>query len=329
MTAKYPVLTIVTYHYIRDIAASRWPGIKGLERAQFERQLDFLQHHHTSVSMAMLFAHARGEHVDWPDRPLLLTFDDGYSEHFATAFRELSKRGIPGAFFAPTLSLLDRHVLDVNKVHFVLAKVPDHEKLSAEVEAHLRDMMGPNAAREIAAFRRDMWKPSRWDPAPTVYIKRILQRGPPAAIRSAVASQLFQTHVSTDQQAFAEDLYLTPAQAREMCGAGMHFGSHGHQHIWFNHSTRAEQESDIVESLRLRTSLGLKPGEHSFCYPYGGYDTHTLDLMKLHGFGVGLTTRLALNPLDGHTSMLELARIDAGADVPEGRTAEPRGILTS
>jgi peptidoglycan/xylan/chitin deacetylase (PgdA/CDA1 family) len=319
MTSKSPLLTIVTYHYIRDIAASKWPNIKGLERKQFAAQLDYLLSHHTAIDMPMLFAHARGENVDWPKHPLLLTFDDGYSDHFETVFHELAQRKIRGAFFAPTCSLLDRRMLDVNKVHFVLAAVDDHEKIGEEIDGHMHELLGTGSEQLIKQFRSEMAKASRWDPPATVYVKRVLQRGPAADVRSAIASKLFHRHVSADEGSFAEELYMTVSQAREMMAAGMHFGSHGDQHIWFNHSDGSAQERDIVDSLRLRAALDLKPSELSFCYPYGGYDATTLDLMDKHGFQLGLTTRLSLNRMDGDRRMLELARIDGGADVPEGR----------
>jgi hypothetical protein len=247
---------------------------------------------------------------------VLLTFDDGYIDHFETAFAELQSRGISGAFFAPTRSLLDRCLLDVNKVHFVLAAEPDHGKLAAVIDRQLADMLGPDGVEQISGFRDEMFKPSRWDPAETVYIKRVLQRGPPAEVRSEIASRLFRGLVTADEEGFAEELYLSPVQAREMIAAGMHFGSHGDQHIWFNHATHEEQKRDISASLRLQNALNLDPQKLSFCYPYGGYSPATLDLLRSHGFTLGFTTRLGINWLGPDTSMLELARIDAGADVP-------------
>ena len=43
-------LTIVMYHYVRPIAASPWPGIKGIETARFESQLDHIQAHYNPVN---------------------------------------------------------------------------------------------------------------------------------------------------------------------------------------------------------------------------------------------------------------------------------------
>jgi peptidoglycan/xylan/chitin deacetylase (PgdA/CDA1 family) len=321
MTAPAPVLTVVTYHYIRPIANSAWPAIKGLEVEQFRGQLDYIQRHYSPVGAELLFAQLRGEEPPWPVRPLLLTFDDGYLDHYEHAFTELQRRGLKGAFFAPTQSLLDRRLLDVNKVHFVLAAQPDHHKLAAEIDCLLASMLPGDSMAAIASFRSAMHKQSRWDPADTVYVKRVLQRGPSAEIRSAVADVIFKKYVSTDPSAFAEELYLSPEQAREMISRGMHFGSHGDQHIWFDHASEDELRRDLEKSLRLRTALGLKEGEYSICYPYGGYSEETLKLVEAYGFTLGFTTRLDLNALSREVKFLELARIDAGADVPCGADA--------
>ena len=328
MTDVPPVLTIVTYHYIRPIAGSAWPQIKGLEVEQFKGQLDYMACHYTPVGTDLLFAQARGEQPEWPERPVLLTFDDGYIDHHEHAFAELQRRGWKGAFFAPTQSLLDRQLLDVNKVHFVIAAQANHETLASEIDRALRELLPGDAETQIAAFHSDLKKPSRWDPAETVYVKRVLQRGPGAAIRTAVADRLFCKYVSADMRGFAEALYLTPAQARDMISEGMHFGSHGDRHIWFGHASEQEQQKDLENSLRLRSALGLRNGEYSICYPYGSYSPTSLAQARTLGFTLGFTTRLDLNRLAPETPFLELARIDAGADVPDQASA-PLSVWTT
>ena len=46
------MLTIVMYHYVRDLRRSRFPGIKGLSLDAFEGQLEYLDHHQTAPAMA-------------------------------------------------------------------------------------------------------------------------------------------------------------------------------------------------------------------------------------------------------------------------------------
>ena len=43
-------LTIVTYHYVRDLQRSRYPGIKARTVQQFEEQLDFISKNYAVVT---------------------------------------------------------------------------------------------------------------------------------------------------------------------------------------------------------------------------------------------------------------------------------------
>src|ERR1035441_10160315 len=129
-------VTIVMYHYVRDLKRSRFPAIKGLSVERFCRQLDYIEAHYTPISVEKLLgALESGE--DLPPNPILLTFDDGYSDHFANVFPLLDARGIQGCFFPPAHAVLEHTVLDVNKIHFVLATVPDAGTLLDQVFSSL------------------------------------------------------------------------------------------------------------------------------------------------------------------------------------------------
>jgi peptidoglycan/xylan/chitin deacetylase (PgdA/CDA1 family) len=316
-----PLLTIITYHYVRPIKTSRWPNIKGLELKEFCGQLDYIQRYYNSVSLDMILASARGEKVDWPRNPILLTFDDGYADHHDHVFPELHRRNIQGCFFASARPLLDREILDVNKVHFVLACSDNHINLAATLDTAVSTYDDQSVVPRIPNLRELFFKPSRWDPAETVYVKRVLQRGLPPKIRSAIVDQMFRSVVSVDPVDFAEQLYMTTNQARQMIDEGMSFGCHGNDHIWLGQSTEAEQRHDITRSMRLSSALGISPENTSFCYPYGSYNTTTLDIIKSFKCTVAFTTRLDLNAIPPVGNMLELARIDAGADLPRNGNA--------
>ena len=53
-------LSIVMYHYVRDLARSRYPGIKGRDLAAFRRQLDHIARHYTVVTAAAVIEAAQG-----------------------------------------------------------------------------------------------------------------------------------------------------------------------------------------------------------------------------------------------------------------------------
>ncbi len=92
-------VTIVMYHYVRDLEHSRFPAIKGLSLQRFHRQLDYIQAHYTPVKVEDSWMHCRISDKELPPNPILLTFDDGYSDHFLNVFPQLDARGIQGCFF--------------------------------------------------------------------------------------------------------------------------------------------------------------------------------------------------------------------------------------
>ena len=74
-------LTIVMYHYVRDLQNSYFPEMKGLDISLFIEQIEYLEKHYNFITMEHLIAVLDGD-AKMPMRPVLLTFDDGYIEHF-------------------------------------------------------------------------------------------------------------------------------------------------------------------------------------------------------------------------------------------------------
>ena len=126
-------LTVVMYHYVRPISRSRYPGIKGLELELFREQLGYIARHYTAVTMEAVVAAIRGEE-SLPSNAALLTFDDGYRDHHDFVLPLLVEKGLQGSFFVPAKPVVSKCVLDVNKVHFILASASDAGLVAAEME---------------------------------------------------------------------------------------------------------------------------------------------------------------------------------------------------
>lgn len=316
-------LTVVMYHYVRPLAHSRFPRLKGLDLADFRLQLDFLERNHTLVGMDAVVAAGQG------DRPLpanaaLLTFDDGLSDHYAHVFPELHRRNIPGAFFIPTRAVLDRRMLDVHRIHLVLAAAADADALAEEIDRAIMRTRLEFGLDEPAAYRARHAVASRLDTAEVIYVKRMLQTVLPAPLRSAVAEQLFRRFVGTDEDVAVDELYLTAEQLRVMAYNGMHIGMHGDRHGWLGTQTRGEQAADLDDGLRLLDVLEQPADGFTFCYPYGSYNADTLDLLRLRGCAAAFTVVPDIAQVEAE-AMLELPRLDT-RDLPHGGPPLPGGM---
>ena len=313
-------LTVVMYHYVRPIVGSRYPLIKGLELSAFEGQLDYLQRHHQCVTARQVIAHARGEERLPPD-PVLLTFDDGYADHFRHAFPALRRRRLTAAFFPPSCTAVDRVVLDVNKIHFLLATCPDVAELVSVIESAVDASREELELASLADYRSRYYVANRFDSAAVNYVKRMLQRGLPFPLRHCIASELFARFVSRDERDFAEELYLDVKDLREMVAAGMEVGSHGDTHQWLDSLDAEGQRDDIARSLRLLDEVGLPRRDFLFCYPYGAHNDATLHVLDKLGCGAAFTTEVALAD-PSPFKLLRLARLDTN-DLPTDAGAEP------
>lgn len=311
-------LTIVMYHYVRPIAGSGYPGIRGLEAHAFDGQLDYLQKHYRIIRPAEAMASLR-EGSPLPERSLMLTFDDGYKDHIQHVFPRLRKRGLTGAFFAPMGAIVDREMLDVNRIHYVLACVEDKERLGGEIENLIREASDEFELDTLENYRAKHRTPYFFDGAEVGYVKRLLQHALPEALRTRIASDLFSRHVSRDERAFAEELYMSPDDLRTLASAGMEIGSHGHRHYWLGRLGAAEQATDIDRSLSALSDLGLARKDFWFCYPYGSYDSGTLQLLRERGCAAAVTTSFGIAECDP-ANALELRRLDT-VDLPRSGDA--------
>ena len=238
-------LIIVMYHYVRDLANSRYPRLKALTTERFIGQLDYLQRHYQVCSTREVIAAARGEQR-LPENACLLTFDDGFRDHHATVLPLLAARGLTGSFYPPARAMLEHRMLGVHKIQFILASAPDHHDLVESVLALLRPFRANHELpSDLELFAR-MGLASRYDPPETMFIKNALQRGLPVEARTRITDSLFARHVSMDEAGFAGELYLDVPQLRHMLSQGMEIGGHGFNHDWLNALSPEAQAADLA-----------------------------------------------------------------------------------
>ena len=319
MIGSPPVATVVMYHFVRPLPGARFPRLAALDLAAFRGQIAYIGRYYTPVTLGDLIAAAGGAPL--PARPIVLTFDDGYSDHYRHAFPILREAGITGAFFPTARALVDRRTIDVNRIQFILAASVSAEPLVAAIEAAVREREHADGSRTVEAYRRDGWAPTRYDTADVAYVKAMLQRLLPEDMRADLIDAFFADLVTRDEQDFAAGLYFTIDEAREMMAAGMEIGCHGDRHLTLTSLTRDGQTREIDGALRVLDAVGLPRTRFFFCYAKGQHNADSLELLRARGCAIGLTTRVGLAALTPE-SMLTLPRIDTN-DLPVDGAAGP------
>jgi peptidoglycan/xylan/chitin deacetylase (PgdA/CDA1 family) len=307
-------VTIVMYHYVRDLVRSRFPAIKGLSVERFRRQLDHIQANYTPITVETLLRALESKDQGLPANAVLLTFDDGYSDHFANVFPLLDARGIQGAFFPPAQAVLEHKVLDVNKIHFVLASAPDPNRLLDRIFSSLDEFRSDHPLKTKDAYLRDLRGDHRYDPREVVMVKHLLQRELPGPVRAAIVQRLFAEYVTADETAFACELYMSMDQIACLQRHGMHIGSHSYSHAWLNHLAPDEQSVEIDRSLSFLQQLGISADNWTMCYPYGGFDQSLLQILQTRHCQLGFSVEAKVANLDAD-ERLTLPRIDTN-DLP-------------
>lgn len=284
------MLYIVMYHYVRDLKHSRYPEIKGLDVERFREQIAFLQSAFHIVTMEEVLAALDGQ-TALPDRSALLTFDDGYIDNYTYVFPILEAAKIQGSFFIPGKTFDTHRLLDVNKIHYILA--------SADV-----GMLLPDIFERMDYYRGQEYDyPSneelfeeyaianRFDTKETIFIKRMLQTALPEAVRNLISSDLFERYVGVSEERLAYELYMTRDQIRTMKRHGMYIGVHGYDHYWLGNLSGGGIQEDISQALDVMGEF-IDTGRWVMNYPYGSQNKEVVEYIRQRGCTMGLTTEV-------------------------------------
>lgn len=298
---------IVMYHYIRELIHSRYPDIKGVNIAQFKDQINFFRYNFNIISPEQ-FMDAILNRSELSNKSVLLTFDDGYIDHYTSVFPILKQYGLSAVFSMPAKILREHNVLDVNKIHFLLASV-DINELLVDTYKKLDYYRGNefNYPSNHELFEK-LAKPNRFDPAEVVFIKRLLQVELSERLRNMITNELFRKYIPIDEEAFSRELYMSMDQVRLMKREGMCFGYHGYDHYWMNRLEKDQLTMDIDKALDVFDGV-IDKNRWICCYPYGSYSDSVIEAVKSKGSVLGIGTDVELARLDIHNPFM-LPRLD-------------------
>ncbi len=312
-------ISIIMYHYVRELKHSRYPDIKGLDIDLFKEQIAYIKKHYNVISAYDLMDAILSK-ADLPPKSLLLTFDDAYIDHFTQVFPVLDEQRISGLFFPPAKSILKHQVLDVNKIHFILASVQNKDDLVNAIYRHLNENRSLYGLETNEYYWKKLGTQSRFDTAEVMFIKCILQRELPESLRKIITDDIFRKHVTNDEGAFSQELYMSIEQIAHLQRNNMYVGSHGYDHYWLNSIDENDQKKEIDLSLQFLESIGSNTERWIMCYPYGAYNNSLLNLLEDRGCVAGLTTNIGMADLE-KDNPLTLPRLDTN-DLPK-RSNEP------
>ncbi|MFQ5342508.1 MAG: polysaccharide deacetylase family protein, partial [Anaerolineae bacterium] len=127
---------ILMYHYISvpPLGADKIRVGLSVPPANFEAHLQYLKDNgYHSISLHQLLLNlTRGEPL--PERPIILTFDDGYRDNYENAFPLLQKYGFTATFF-----LITNFIDEGRPAYVTWEQVKQLAQAGNEIGAHTRD----------------------------------------------------------------------------------------------------------------------------------------------------------------------------------------------
>jgi peptidoglycan/xylan/chitin deacetylase (PgdA/CDA1 family) len=273
---------------VREGDLTRVPNLRVLGRAAFEGQIEHLGRHHTFVSLDDCFRFV-DDGRPLPAGALLLTFDDGYLDHFVNVAPVLDRLGISGAFFPVVQSSRDRRLLDVNKIQLVLDAQPDVEVLVRDAQQFVT--RGGDGLRPWSEYVDAHAVANRFDDGSTRLVKNLLQKALPVEVRTRLLDELFHRYVAVDEAVLAEELYMRSDHLRSLLRNGHNIGSHGVAHVWFDGASDAELTHELEGSRAFLDEIDVPINRRALCYPYGGVDDRVVAAAQDAGYRLGFTVR--------------------------------------
>lgn len=157
-----PGIPVLLYHHVND----QETGSKHLtiSTIEFKRQLRLLRTHgFQSITLAQLGAFMRGEQVFLPDRPILITFDDGHADNFDQAFPILKEFGYNATIFMVGINFDRVNRLSSSQIREMIARnlsvgahSMTHPNLSNLGSSELRHEVTGSKKKAERALRADV-----------------------------------------------------------------------------------------------------------------------------------------------------------------------------
>ncbi len=307
-------LTVVMYHYVRNIEESRYPEVKGLELDCFINQLSFFKENYNVVTMEDVILSLSGKSL--PPKPLLLTFDDGYAEHFNLVYPALRDLDIQGSFFIPVKAVVEHELLDVNKIHFILASLHNVNDIINDIRLDVLTYKVQFNLKDFDDYFDELALANRFDTKEVIFVKRMLQHALPEELRNLLSSKYFEKYVGMNEKTFAKELYMNESQIKQLVRDGMHVGCHGYDHYWWNKLDSDSLKAELIRSKEFLMSMGCDMSHWTACYPYGSSSDSVVKELEIQGCKLAFTTEVKVADIESHSKLL-IPRLDTNDFPPK------------
>ena len=293
------------YHYIRDTNSEKlFPKILGTPVNIFEEHIEMLLNNFELITPenALNFSYTD---FNWKKNKigLLITFDDGLSDHYIAA-KILAKHGIKALFFIPTCILEENLPVNPIIIHYCIATF-GILKFVEELNYRLEKYLDNSLSYEIQFIK------GKDNPGQTIKkIKKLFKYDLSSNLSRVILLDLYQTMLHVKYPDAMKIMHLTKEQISEMLEMGHSIGTHTYSHISIGSTSLSDDEfnHEIVEPKNhLEKHFGIQTDFMS--YPFGSMRDCLSSkelIMKTNSYKLAFTVEEILNAKS--TSPFELGR---------------------
>ena len=282
------------YHYIRDNPnATLFPRILGTSVDVFEQHIDMFLKHFELISPKNALDFSYGDYkIQQNKTGLLITFDDGLSDHYIAA-KILAKYGIKALFFIPTCIIEENLPANPIIIHYCIAKF-GISKFVNELNQCLKKHSSNFSSHTI------LYTQGQDDPHQTIAkIKKLFKYDLSFSISRKILLDLFETIFHSKYPNAMEIMHLTKEQISEMLKMGHSIGTHTYSHISVGSRSLTDDaftDEIIKPKDHLKKHFGIETDFMS--YPFGSardcLSSKEL-IMKTNSYKLAFTVEEILN----------------------------------
>lgn len=267
----------------------------------FDSQMSFCRKYFTPITFSHLRNCLNGE-GQLPERPLIITFDDGYKDSFTYALPILKRYNLPATIFLTT------GYIGKNELFW-------WDAVAYSIKTSKRQQLEMDINHSSYRFALDSNEERRESIRKLCLILKSLSNDK----KNEVLQQLF---LLTDVRAPQAEISMGWDDVREMCCEGIEFGSHTVTHPILTKISERDIIFELEESKKIIEST-IDREVIAFAYPNGlreDFDSHIKNVLNDLGYRYAVSYINGINNIADFDSY-DLKRISVhGGDLPYFKT---------
>ena len=291
------------YHYIRK-DNNKFPRILGNSESDFRKHLKFLKNKFKILSLEEVLDFYYKGCIPRGSKPgMLITFDDGLSDHYLAA-KILRENKVKGVFFLPTCILKDRLPANPTIIHYCIAEFGIGNFLQSYENALKYNRLALSKHKII--FQKGLGNPDE-----TIKkIKHTFKYKFNHILSRKILLRIYKQLMLKKYPNAMNLMHLDKKQVKKMLKMGHSVGVHTHTHISVGscNLSKKDFEKEIIYPGKVIKNE-LKISARSLSYPFGDVKD-CLDaenfLKKTKRYALAFTVKEISNNIN--TSPFELGR---------------------